>query len=137
MEQVRPLNLFIASAGLGNRLRPVTTAFPKPLLPLAGVPLIERLLHSVQASLTIQNFAMNLHYKPDLFQKWAQELPPDLLHPPKGCPFAGRCPHAMQICIEEQPPTFAISENHTSACWLLHEDAPKVGDYITAEVVSE
>lgn len=63
--------------------------------------------------------------------------PPDLLHPPKGCPFAGRCPHAMQICIEEQPPTFAISENHTSACWLLHEDAPKVGDYITAEVVSE
>jgi oligopeptide transport system ATP-binding protein len=63
--------------------------------------------------------------------------PPDLLHPPKGCPFSGRCPHAMQICIEEQPPTFAIAENHTSACWLLHEDAPKVGDYITAEVVSE
>ncbi len=63
--------------------------------------------------------------------------PPDLLHPPIGCPFAGRCPHAMQICLEEQPPTFSISENHTSACWLLHEDAPKVGDYITAEVVSE
>ena len=81
MEQVRPLNLFIASAGLGTRLRPVTTAFPKPLLPLAGVPLVERLLYSVQASLTIQNFAMNLHYKPELFQKWAQELTPDLPHP--------------------------------------------------------
>jgi oligopeptide transport system ATP-binding protein len=63
--------------------------------------------------------------------------PPDLLHPPTGCPFAGRCPHAMQVCIEERPPTFSISETHTSACWLLHEDAPEVGNYTTAEVVGE
>jgi oligopeptide transport system ATP-binding protein len=63
--------------------------------------------------------------------------PPDLLHPPTGCPFAGRCPHAMQVCIEERPPTFSISETHTSACWLLHEEAPEVGNYTTAEVVGE
>ncbi len=81
MEQGPPLNLFIASAGLGNRLRPVTCAFPKPLLPLAGVPLIERLLHSVQASLQIRDFAINLHYKPELFQQWAQKLQPELLCP--------------------------------------------------------
>ncbi len=52
--------------------------------------------------------------------------PPDLLAPPKGCPFFDRCDHAMEICKEHQPPYFELGENHTSACWLLHEDAPKV-----------
>jgi NDP-sugar pyrophosphorylase family protein/aminoglycoside/choline kinase family phosphotransferase len=81
MEEGPSLNLFIASAGLGTRLRPATGTFPKPLLPLAGVPLVERLLHSVQASLQIRDFAMNLHYKPELFQQWAQGLMPELLRP--------------------------------------------------------
>ncbi len=51
--------------------------------------------------------------------------PPDLLHPPKGCPFAPRCPRAMRICMEQPSPTISVSETHSSACWLLHEDAPK------------
>lgn len=63
--------------------------------------------------------------------------PPDLLHPPKGCPFASRCPHTMKLCLEEQPPTFKLSETHSSACWLLHKDAPQVANYETAEAVSE
>jgi len=52
--------------------------------------------------------------------------PPDLLKPPAGCPFSPRCEHAMQICLEQAAPMFEISKTHTSACWLLHEDAPKV-----------
>ena len=55
--------------------------------------------------------------------------PPDLLAPPKGCPFSTRCPHAMQICLEETPPVFQVAEDHTSACWLLHGDAPGVEGY--------
>lgn len=34
--------------------------------------------------------------------------PPDLLCPPKGCGFAARCRHCMQICHEEQPPEFDV-----------------------------
>ncbi len=49
--------------------------------------------------------------------------PPDLIKPPMGCAFAGRCPHAMQICQEQSPPYFTVSEGHRSACWLLHEYA--------------
>jgi peptide/nickel transport system ATP-binding protein len=30
--------------------------------------------------------------------------PPDLVHPPKGCKFAPRCPYAQPRCIEEEPP---------------------------------
>lgn len=49
--------------------------------------------------------------------------PPDLLKPPKGCPFADRCDFCLKICLEEQPPYFSCGEGHNSACWLLHEDA--------------
>jgi len=52
--------------------------------------------------------------------------PPDLLNPPKGCPFAARCEHAMNICMEEQPEFFHCGEGHRSMCWLLHPDSPKV-----------
>ena len=52
--------------------------------------------------------------------------PPDLLKPPVGCPFTARCDYAMKICIEKQPPQFEVGENHKCACWLCHEDAPKV-----------
>ncbi|MDC7234462.1 MAG: ABC transporter ATP-binding protein [Spirochaetales bacterium] len=63
--------------------------------------------------------------------------PPDLLHPPEGCPFSGRCPHAMDICLTNRPPTFKLSETHSSACWLLHENAPQVEKYEKAGAVSE
>ena len=52
--------------------------------------------------------------------------PPDLLAPPAGCPFFARCDHAMEVCRNNQPEHFVMGEGHRSACWLLHEDAPKV-----------
>ncbi|MDX1357640.1 MAG: ABC transporter ATP-binding protein [Clostridia bacterium] len=56
--------------------------------------------------------------------------PPDLMKPPAGCPFSPRCPHAMQICLEQAAPMFTLSDTHTSACWLLHKDAPEVEGYV-------
>ena len=50
--------------------------------------------------------------------------PPDLLAPPKGCGFAARCRHCMQICKEEQPPEFELGQGHKASCWLLHPDCP-------------
>ena len=47
--------------------------------------------------------------------------PPDLLHPPVGCPYAPRCPEARKICLLAQPPLFALGDDHFSACWL-HQD---------------
>lgn len=58
-----------------------------------------------------------------------QGSPPDLMHPPEGCPFSPRCPHAMQVCLEKAAPMVSLSETHTSACWLLHEGAPDVEGY--------
>ncbi|SHJ46881.1 ABC transporter ATP-binding protein [Tepidibacter formicigenes] len=54
--------------------------------------------------------------------------PPDLLKPPKGCPFAARCEYAMKVCMEKMPEYTYIKENHRSMCWLLHPDAPRVDE---------
>ncbi len=35
-----------------------------------------------------------------------------------GCAFAPRCPHAMPICWEQQPPLREIAPGHTAACHL-------------------
>ncbi|MEG0370945.1 MAG: ABC transporter ATP-binding protein [Clostridium sp.] len=59
--------------------------------------------------------------------------PPDLLNPPKGCPFAARCDYAMEICIEERPNNFEISKDHIAACWLNHPSAPRVESPIGKE----
>ncbi|MGC8780755.1 MAG: ABC transporter ATP-binding protein [Anaerolineae bacterium] len=38
-----------------------------------------------------------------------------------GCAFAPRCPRAMPICTEEQPPLRMIQPDHEAACWLYRE----------------
>lgn len=52
--------------------------------------------------------------------------PPDLIAPPKGCPFSTRCKYCMEICIEENPETTGFSDTHKAACWLHHPLAPKI-----------
>jgi len=49
--------------------------------------------------------------------------PPDLFHPPVGCGYFARCPHAMRVCEKSRPRFFDAGEGHTSRCWLHHADA--------------
>ena len=49
--------------------------------------------------------------------------PPDLLNPPKGCPFVDRCPKAMKICKNELPEVTHFSDTHECACWLMKKEA--------------
>ncbi len=44
-------------------------------------------------------------------------LPPDLLHPPKGCRFAPRCSRRQPKCAEE-PPLAVVGPNRKAACWF-------------------
>ena len=52
--------------------------------------------------------------------------PPDMLRPPKGCPFAPRCRYAMQVCREYMAPETVLSDTHRVACHLMHKNAPSV-----------
>jgi len=48
--------------------------------------------------------------------------PPNLIHPPEGCPFSTRCAYCMNVCTEQMPPYFE-KDGHRTMCWLLHEEA--------------
>ncbi|MBO7698846.1 MAG: peptide ABC transporter ATP-binding protein, partial [Erysipelotrichaceae bacterium] len=44
--------------------------------------------------------------------------PPDLLNPPKGCPFVDRCEKAMRVCKDVMPELTSYNETHWAKCWL-------------------
>jgi peptide/nickel transport system ATP-binding protein len=48
--------------------------------------------------------------------------PPNLIEPPKGCRFHPRCPHAMDICRENEPQFKEIEPGRKVACFLYSEE---------------
>jgi NDP-sugar pyrophosphorylase family protein len=54
----------VLAAGLGTRLRPLTDACAKPALPVAGEPLIRRIIRWL-ASHDVNDLVVNLHYLPE------------------------------------------------------------------------
>ncbi|MBE7733461.1 nucleotidyltransferase family protein [Devosia faecipullorum] len=57
-------DVMLLAAGLGTRLRPLTDALPKPLVPVAGRPLIERVMDDARAE-GATRFLANAHYRAD------------------------------------------------------------------------
>lgn len=58
------MNALLLAAGHGSRLRPLTDHVPKPLVPIAGTPLLARTL-SWLAGEGVTNAAVNLHHLPE------------------------------------------------------------------------
>lgn len=52
--------------------------------------------------------------------------PPDLLNPPKGCPFVDRCTKAMRVCKDIMPDVTSYTDTHKARCWL--NDSRAKGD---------
>ncbi len=49
-------------------------------------------------------------------------MPPDLIQPLSGCPFAPRCPHAVERCRQETPALEEVATGHASACLRVQAD---------------
>jgi peptide/nickel transport system ATP-binding protein len=47
---------------------------------------------------------------------------PDYLNPPPGCRFHPRCPRAMDVCRQEKPVFYKLSDGHEVACLLYRDD---------------
>lgn len=57
------MKALIFAAGLGTRLRPITNSIPKALVPVGGVPMLERVIRKIAAA-GIDDFVVNaFHFK--------------------------------------------------------------------------
>jgi MurNAc alpha-1-phosphate uridylyltransferase len=60
----RAATAMVLAAGLGERMRPLTLRMPKPLVPIAGRPLIDHVLGRLAAA-GVETAVVNVHYLPD------------------------------------------------------------------------
>ncbi|TDM68478.1 mannose-1-phosphate guanylyltransferase, partial [Lactobacillus crispatus] len=59
-----PTTAMVLAAGLGVRMRPLTDRMPKPLVPVAGKPLLDHVLDKL-ADAGVDTAVVNVHYLPD------------------------------------------------------------------------
>ncbi len=62
---VKPTKAMVLAAGLGLRMRPLTETMPKPLVAVAGQPLLDHVLDKLAAA-DVGEAVVNVHYLPDM-----------------------------------------------------------------------
>jgi MurNAc alpha-1-phosphate uridylyltransferase len=58
----------VLAAGKGERMRPITDKMPKPLVPVAGKPLLDHVLDRLAAA-GVERAVVNVHYLADQIEK--------------------------------------------------------------------
>lgn len=63
-----PRTAMVLAAGLGERMRPLTDKLPKPLVAVAGKPLLDHVLDRLAAQ-GVERVVVNVHYLADLVER--------------------------------------------------------------------
>ena len=69
-----------------------------------------------------------LHSVPKLYERSDRLIPiegqpPSLVDLPPGCAFTPRCPFAMEVCAQTDPPSVQIESGHFAKCFLYTDKA--------------
>lgn len=62
-----PKTAMVMAAGLGKRMRPLTATRPKPLVEVAGRPLLDHVLERLRTA-GVERIVVNVHYLPDALE---------------------------------------------------------------------
>lgn len=68
-----PHTAMVLAAGLGTRMRPLTNDCPKPLIPVRGRKLIDRVIAPLKAA-GVQRIVVNVHYLPEQIEAYLKGL---------------------------------------------------------------
>jgi len=104
--------VIVMYAGKKVEEAPVGELFTRPLHPYT---------HGLMASIPRLDL---LRGEGDVRKRRLEEIPgivPALTNLPPGCPFAPRCPHAIDVCRREFPPYEEKQPGHWAACWRSKE----------------
>ena len=63
----------VLAAGLGTRLRPLTCATPKPLMPVWGEPMLARIVGRLR-EMGVDDIVVNCHYLHEQVEAWVADL---------------------------------------------------------------
>lgn len=72
-----PRTAMVMAAGLGKRMRPLTATRPKPLVEVAGKPLLDHVLDRLRAA-GVEKVVVNVHYLADALEAHLQAKVKDL-----------------------------------------------------------
>ena len=67
------IDVFIMAGGIGKRLRPLTEILPKPLFPVNGKPIIQKIIHDFD-KYNIKNFFISINYKSKILKAYLSDL---------------------------------------------------------------
>jgi peptide/nickel transport system ATP-binding protein len=104
--------VIVMYAGKKVEEAPVGELFARPLHPYT---------HGLMASIPRLDL---LRGEGDVRKRRLEEIPgivPALTNLPPGCPFAPRCPHAVDLCRREFPSYEEKQPGHWAACWRSKE----------------
>lgn len=111
-----PATCFVTCAGYGKRLFPLTRDRPKPLVPFAGRPLLDRILDQLKSE-GIERVIMNAHYQAGQIEAFARrrdDLHIDVLVEDVLLDTGGGACRALSYLTNGQAPFFAC---HGDVLW--------------------
>ena len=75
----KPTKAFILAAGKGTRLKPHTDTMPKPMVPVAGVPIIGHTLRKLDEA-GVKDVMVNLHHLPEVLENYLKTIQRPQIH---------------------------------------------------------
>ncbi len=96
------MKALILAGGRGTRLAPLTDNCPKPMLPIAGVPMVERIMTAIAQQADVREFVLVTGYRADVVQdyfgtgdKWDWRVHYAHQAAPRGVGDAVHCARAL------------------------------------------